>query len=221
MQPESITHERDQLGSSFPPVNARSKAVRTPCGTFGGPPGPFSHRGDKRFRWAHTFWWGARAGRIHRPGPQAGAERQRAKAATLPPSHNPGASSSATISGTGSTSSPLSSLAGATGSSITALLPSLFASPLTTTVPPAASAARSAQSAVVPFGPSTAPAPARSFGQSLLVSEQQVPQSGHLGQQDDLGDSKATGSAIDEKKQAGPFIKIIEKPKADGACESS
>jgi len=46
------------------------------------------------------------------------------------------------------------------------------------------------------------------------VSEQQVPQSGHLGQQDDLGDSEATGSAIDENKQAGPFIKIIEKPRA-------
>ena len=101
-----------------------------------------------------------------------------------------------------------------TASSITELLPSLFATPLTTTAPPAASAPPTAQSAVIPFGPSSAPATARSFGQSLLVSQEQVLRSAHLGQEDDLGDSEATGSAVDEKKQAERFIKIIEKSKA-------
>ena len=46
------------------------------------------------------------------------------------------------------------------------------------------------------------------------MSQEQVLQSAHLGQEDDLGDSEATGSAVDEKKQAERFIKIIEKPKA-------
>jgi len=52
------------------------------------------------------------------------------------------------------------------------------------------------------------------LGRSLLVSQQQVLQSAHLGQEDDLRDSEATGSAVVERNQAARFIKIIEKPKA-------
>ncbi len=113
-----------------------------------------------------------------------------------------------------STSSSLASSTGPTALSITEIVPSLFAGPLTTTAPPAASAPPTAQSAVIPLGPSSAPATALSFGQLLLVSQEQVLQSAHLGPEDDLGDSEASGSAVDEKKQAEPFIKIIEKPKA-------
>jgi hypothetical protein len=147
---------------------------------------------------------------VPEPAPSGGV----AKAASPPPSHNPGASSSATNGGTGSTSSSLASATGATVSSITELLPSLFATPLTTTAPPAASAPPTAQSAVIPFGPSSAPATAGSFGPSLLVSQEQVLQSAHLGQEDDLEDSEATGSAVDEEEQAERFIRIIEKTEA-------
>jgi hypothetical protein len=146
------------------------------------------------------------------PAPSSGV----AKAASPPPSHNPGASSSATIGGTASTSSSLASSfpTGPTFSEITEVSPSLFAAPLTTTAPPAASAPPTAQSAVNPFGPSSAPAPAPFAGQALLVSQKQVLWSAHLGQEDELGDSEATGSEVDEEEQAERFIKIIEKPKA-------
>jgi hypothetical protein len=137
-----------------------------------------------------------------------------AKAASPPLSHNQGASSFATNGGAFSTSSSLATSTAPPALSITELVPSLFATPLTTTAPPAASAPPTAQSAVISFGPSSAPAPARSFGQLLLVSQEQVLRSAHLGQESDLGNSEATGSAIDEKKQAERFIKIIEKPKA-------
>jgi hypothetical protein len=147
---------------------------------------------------------------VPEPAPPGGV----AKAASPPPSHNPGASSSTTNGGTGSTSSSLASATGATVSSITELLPSLFATPLATTAPPAASAPPTAQSAVIPFGPSSAPATSGSFGPSLLVSQEQVLQSAHLGQEDDLGDSEATGSTVDEEEQAERFIRIIEKTKA-------
>jgi hypothetical protein len=145
-----------------------------------------------------------------KPAPSGGV----AKAASPPPSHNPGASSSATIGGTASTSSSLASSTGPTVSEITEVSPSLFAAPLTTTAPPAASAPPTAQSAVNPFGPSSAPAPAPFAGQALLVSQKQVLWSAHLGQEDELGDSEATGSEVDEEEQAERFIKIIEKPKA-------
>ena len=58
------------------------------------------------------------------------------------------------------------------------------------------------------------PGLARSFGQSLLVSQEQVPGSAHAGQEVDLGDSEATGSPIDETEEAEPFVKNIEKPNA-------
>jgi hypothetical protein len=145
-----------------------------------------------------------------KPAPSGGV----AKAASPPPYHNPGASSSATIGGTASTSSSLASSTGPTVSEITEVSPSLFAAPLTTTAPPAASAPPTAQSAVNPFGPSSAPAPAPFAGQALLVSQKQVLWSAHLGQEDELGDSEATGSEVDEEEQAKRFIKIIEKPKA-------
>jgi hypothetical protein len=144
-----------------------------------------------------------------KPAPSGGV----AKAARPPLSHNPGALSSSTNGGTGSTSSLLASSTGATVSSITEVVPSLFATPLTTTAPPAASAPPTAQSAVNPFGPSSAPAPAPFAGQALLVSQKRVLWSAHLGQEDELGDSEATGSEVDEE-QVERFIKIIEKPKA-------
>ena len=147
---------------------------------------------------------------VPRPAPSGGV----AKAASPPLSHNPGASSSATNGGAFSTSSSLATSTAPTALSITELVPSLFATPLTTTAPPAASAPPTAQSAVIPLGPSSAPATAQSVGQLLLVSQEQVLRSAHLGQEGDLGNSEATGSAIDEKKQAERFIKIIEKPKA-------
>jgi hypothetical protein len=145
-----------------------------------------------------------------KPAPSGGV----AKAARPPLSHNPGALSSSTNGGTGSTSSLLASSTGATVSSITEVVPSLFATPLTTTAPPAASAPPTAQSAVNPFGPSSAPAPAPFAGQALLESQKQVLWSAHLGQEDELGDSEATGSEVDEEEQAERFIKVIEKPKA-------
>ncbi len=151
-----------------------------------------------------------------KPAPSGGV----AKAASPPLSHNPGASSSATIGATASTSSSLASSTGPTFSEITEVSPSLFAAPLTTTAPPAASAPPTAQSAVNPFGPSSAPAPAPFAGQALLVSQKQVLWSAHLGQEDDLGDSEATGSAVDEEKQAEPLFKIIEKPKATTPTEA-
>jgi hypothetical protein len=144
------------------------------------------------------------------PAPSGGVE----KAASQPLSHNPGASSSATIGGNASASSSLASSTGPTFSEITQVSPSLFAAPLTTTAPPAASAPPTPQSSVTPFGPSSAPAPAPFAGQALLVSQKQVLWSAHLGQEDDVGDSEATGSAVDEKNQKEPFIEIIEKPKA-------
>jgi hypothetical protein len=148
------------------------------------------------------------------PGPKPAPSGGVAKAASPPVPHNPSASSSATNGGTGSTSSSLASSTAPTALSITELVPSLFATPLTTTAPPAASAPPTVQSTVIPLGPSSAPATALSFGQLPLVSQEQVLRSAHLGQEDDLGDREATGSAINEKKQAERFIKIIEKPKA-------
>jgi hypothetical protein len=145
-----------------------------------------------------------------KPAPSGGV----AEAASPPLSHNPGASSSATNGGTASTRSSLAPSTAPTALSITELVPSLFAAPLTTTAPPAASAPPTAQSAVNPFRPSSAPAPAPFAGQALLVSQKQVLWSAHLGQEDELGDSEATGSEVDEEEQAERFIKIIEKPKA-------
>ena len=137
-----------------------------------------------------------------------------AKPASPPLGHNPGASSSATNGKAHSTSSVPASPAGLTIVSITDLSPNLFATPLTTTAPPAPNAATTALSAVIPPGPSSAPATAPVFGQSLLVSQEQVGWSAHLGQEDGPGDSDATGAAVDGKKQEGPFVKIAEEPGA-------
>ena len=163
---------------------------------------------------ARRFWWGACAGGFHHPGPRAGAVRRRRQGCESAAVSQPGRSSSATNGGTGSTSSSVANSTGVTVSSITELVPNLFATPLTTTAPPDASAPPTAQPVVIPFGPSSAPATARSFGQLLLVNQEQALQSAHLGQEDDLGDSEASGSAVADKKQAERFIKIIEKPKA-------
>jgi hypothetical protein len=145
-----------------------------------------------------------------KPAPSGGA----AKPANPPLSHNPGAGSSATNGATGSTNSSLANPTGAIVSSITELTPNLFATPLTTAAPPAASAPPTPQSAVIPFGSSIARATAGSFGRSQLVGQEQVLQPARLGQEDDLADSEAFGSTVDEKKQAERFIKGIEKPKA-------
>jgi hypothetical protein len=145
-----------------------------------------------------------------KPAPSGGV----AEAASPPLSHNPGASSSATNGGTASTRSSLAASTAPTALSITELVPSLFPTSLTTTAPPAASAPPTAQPAVNPFGPSSAPAPAPFAGQALLVSQKRVLWSAHLGQEDELGDSEATGSEVDEEEQAERFIKTIEKPKA-------
>jgi hypothetical protein len=145
-----------------------------------------------------------------KPAPSGGV----AEAASPPLSHNPGASSSATNGGTASTRSSLAASTAPTALSITELVPSLFAAPFTTTAPPAASTPPTAQSAVNPFGPSSVPAPAPFAGQALLVSQKRVLWSAHLGQEDVLGDSEATGSEVGEEEQAERFIKIIEKPKA-------
>jgi hypothetical protein len=154
---------------------------------------------------------------VPKPVPSGGV----AKAASPRQSHNPGASSSATNGGTGSSSNSLASSTGATVSSITEFVPSFFTTPFTTKAPPAASASRTAQSGLGPFGQSSAPATAQSFGQSLLVSQEQVPQSAHLGQEDDVGDSDATVSAAVEKIQAERFIEIIEKPGAAAPTKAS
>jgi hypothetical protein len=147
------------------------------------------------------------------PGPTLPPSGGVLKAESPPLSHNSRASSSATNGGAFSTSSSLASSTGPTALSITEIVPSLFAGQLTTTAPPAVSAPTTAQSAVIPLGPSSAPA--GSFGRSLLVSQEQVPQSAHLGPEDDLGGSEASRTAVDEKKQAEPFVEIIETPKAN------
>ena len=146
------------------------------------------------------------------PGPTPPPSGGVLKAASSPLSHNPRALSFATNGGASSTNSSLASSTGPTALSITEIVPSLFAGQLTTTAPPAASAQPTAQSAVSTLGLSFAPA--GSFGRSQLVSAEQVLQSAHLGPEDDLADSEASGSAVDDKKQVEPFIKIIEKPKA-------
>jgi hypothetical protein len=148
--------------------------------------------------------------KVPEPAPSGGL----AEAASRALSHNPAASSSATNGAARSTSSLLASPVVLTTSSITDVSPSLFATPLTTTAPPAASAPTTAPSAVNPPGPSSAPATAQTLGQSLLVSQEQVRWSAHLGQEDGLEDSEATGSAVDGKKQAERFVKITEKPRA-------
>jgi hypothetical protein len=140
------------------------------------------------------------------PAPSGGV----VKAASPVLSHKPLASSSARVNST------INSLAGstvATVSSITQVSPNLFARALTT-VAPAAGAPPTAQSTVTPFGSSSAPGLARSFGQSLLVSQEQVPGRAQAGQEDDLGDSEATGSPIDGTKEAEPFVENIAKPNA-------
>jgi hypothetical protein len=146
------------------------------------------------------------------PGPKPAPSGGPAKAASPPLSHNPGAGSSATNGGTESTNSSLANPTGAIVLSITELTPDLFATPLTTTAQPAASAPPTPQLPVIPFGSSIARATAGSFGRSLPAGQEQVLQSAHLGPEDDLGDSEAFGSAVDEKKQAERFIKSIEKP---------
>ncbi len=147
------------------------------------------------------------------PNPEPATAGGVARAASPKPSHNPVASSSTTNGATGSSSSLANSTA-ATVTSITELVPDLFATPLTTSVPPAASAPVTAPSAISPFGPSSAPPPGLPFGQAPLGSQGPVLQSAHLGQEDDLGESEATGSAVDENTPAERFIKIIENPKA-------
>jgi hypothetical protein len=147
-------------------------------------------------------------------GPQPAPSGGAAKTASPPLSHKPGAGSSAANGATGSTNSSLANPTAAIASSITDLTPKLFATALTTTAPPAASAPPTPQSAVIPFGSSIARTTAGSFGRSLLVGQAQVLQSADPGQEDDLGDSEAVSSAVDEKQQTERFIKAIEKPKA-------
>jgi hypothetical protein len=144
-----------------------------------------------------------------KPAPLGGA----ATAASPPLSHKLGTGSSATNGATGSTNSSLANPTAAIVSSITELTPNLFATHLTTTAPPAASARPTPQSAVIPFGSSIARATVGSFGRSLLAGQLQVLHSAHSGQEDDLGDRETVGSAVDEKKQAERFIKTIEQPK--------
>jgi hypothetical protein len=105
-------------------------------------------------------------------------------------------------------------LTGATVTSITPLLPSLYATPLTSTTSPSAGAARQVQPTVSPASLNSAPAPTGSFGQSLIVSDQQIALLVSLVPADDTGDSDANSSTLDEKKQAEPVKKTIEKPKA-------
>ncbi len=52
------------------------------------------------------------------------------------------------------------------------------------------------------------------------MSQKQVLWSAHLGQEDDLGESEATGSAVDQKEQAERLIEIIEKPKATAPAKA-
>jgi hypothetical protein len=150
------------------------------------------------------------------PAPSGGV----ARAVTPPLSHNPGASSSATNGGARGTSNSPATSTGPTASSITELSPNLFATPLATTTHPAVSAPPTAQSAAIPLGSSSAPATAGSFGRSLPASQEQVLLSAHLDQEDDLVDNEETPSAVDEEKQAEPFIKIIEKPKATAPAKA-
>ena len=74
------------------------------------------------------------------PGQQPAPSGGVGKAASPVLSHNPGASSSVTDGGAGSTINSLAGSTAAAVSSITQVSPSLFASALTTTVPPAAGA---------------------------------------------------------------------------------
>ncbi len=148
------------------------------------------------------------------PGPLAAPSASVAKAAIPPLGHNPGASSSAPNGNVRSTGNVPASPAGLTIVSITDLSPNLFATPLTTTAPPAASPPSTAAPAIIPLGPGSAPATAGPFGQALLVSQGQILWPAHLGQEDDLGDNDATGSAVDGKKQEERFVKFTEKPSA-------
>ena len=144
------------------------------------------------------------------PAPSGGV----AKAASPVLSHKPAASSSAANVAVSSTSNSLASSTAVAVTSITQVSPNLFATALTTTVPQAAGAPVAAQSTATLLGSSSAPGLARSFGQSLLVSQGQVPGSAPAGQEVDLLDSEATGSQIDETEEAEPFVKNIEKPNA-------
>ena len=98
--------------------------------------------------------------------------------------------------------------------STTELTPSLFPTPLQSTT------AATVPSAVNPFSPSSPPPTARSFGQSLLLSLDQVLRSPTAGRADDVDDSDTTGPAVDDKEQeleqpqAQRFMKIVEKPGA-------
>jgi hypothetical protein len=144
------------------------------------------------------------------PAPSGGV----AKALSPVLSHKAGAPSSATSGGASSTINLPAGSTAAIVSSITQVSPNLFARALTTTVPPAAGAPPTAQSTVTPFGSNAAPGLARSFGQSLQVSLEQVPGSPHAGQEVDLRDSEAAGLPIDETEEAEPFVKNNEKPNA-------
>ena len=142
------------------------------------------------------------------PAPAGGA----VQAASEAPSHNLGASSSAKK--VTASSSLLAIPAVPSVVSTTELTPSLFPTPLQSTT------AATVPSAVNPFSPSSPPPTARSFGQSLLVSLDQVLRPPTAGRADDVDDSDTTGPAVDDKEQeleqaqAPRFIKIVEKPGA-------
>jgi hypothetical protein len=99
--------------------------------------------------------------------------------------------------------------------STTELTPTLFPTPLEATT-----AAATAPGAVNPLSPSSPPPTDRSFGQSLLVSQDQVLRSPRPAQEDDVDDIDTTGSAVDdnelvqEQVQVQRFIKMVEKPLA-------
>ena len=97
------------------------------------------------------------ASRIPRPKPAPSGAVVKAASPAL--SHNPGAGLSAPNSATRSTGNSLASSTAPTALSLSELSPNPFATPLTTTDPPVASAPPSAQSAVVPFGPTSARRP--------------------------------------------------------------
>jgi len=145
---------------------------------------------------------------VNLPGPVAAPAGGAAQAARPTPSHNAGASSSAKT--VVASSSLLAIPAVPSVSSTTELTPSLFPTPLEATT------AATAPSAVNPFSPSSPPATARSFGQSLLVSQDQILRSPRQDPEDDVDDIDTTGSAVDDKEQeqAQRFIKIVEKPEA-------
>ena len=143
------------------------------------------------------------------PAPAAGA----AQAASETPSHNRGAESSAkNVVASGSL---LAIPAVPSVVSTTELTPSLFPTPLQSTT------AATVPSAVNPFTPSSPPPTARSFGQSLLLSLDQVLRSPSAGRADDVDDSDTTGPAVNDKEQeleqpqAQRFMKIVEKPGHD------